>query len=210
MPWRTVAAPYATFVAAVVGFQLLLPSMLFPDTGDGPRYVPDRLGDYAGVLTEQLGLGRHPLLGTIVLLLAAAGMVVGCIRRPRLDIPLTALTVLSTIAVSTHFRMVGRYYFQVTPWVLYFAGAAIAAAAAAVLPRHRQRLAPAFAAVPLAFLVVVHLAVLPGRHRRRSRVRPRRSPAGRPDRSAGHADLRRRRGSTPRPPTSSPTSAPAR
>ena len=162
VPWRTVAAPYATFVAAVVGFQLLLPSMLFPDTGDGPRYVPDRLGDYAGVLTEQLGLGRHPLLGTIVLLLAAAGMVVGCIRRPRLDIPLTALTVLSTVAVSTHFRMVGRYYFQVTPWVLYFAGAAIAAAAAALLPRHRQRLAPAFAAVPLVFLVAVHLAVLPG------------------------------------------------
>ena len=89
-------------------------------------------------------------------------MVVGCIRRPRLDIPLTALTVLSTIAVSTHFRMVGRYYFQVAPFVLYFAAAAVAAAAGALLPRRQRRLAPALAAVPLAFLVVVHLAVLPG------------------------------------------------
>ena len=120
--------------AAVIGFQLLLPSMLFPDTGDGPRYVPDRLGDYAGVLTQQLGLGRHPLIGTIVLLLAAAGMVVGCIRRPRLDIPLAALTVLSVIAVSTHFRMVGRYYFQVTPWVLYFAAAAVVAGGCGAAP----------------------------------------------------------------------------
>ena len=133
--WRTVAAPHATFVGAVIGFQLLLPSMLFPDTGDGPRYVPDRISDYAGVLTEHLGLAKHPVVGTVILLLAVAGMVVGCIRRPRLDIPLTALTVLSTIAVSTHFRMVGRYYFQVAPFVLYFAAAAVIAAAAALLPR---------------------------------------------------------------------------
>ena len=160
--WRTVAAPHATFVGAVIGFQLLLPSMLFPDTGDGPRYVPDRIGDYAGVLTEHLGLAEHPVVGTVILLLAVAGMVVGCIRRPQLDIPLTALTVLSTIAVSTHFRMVGRYYFQVAPFVLYFAAAAVIAAAAALLPRRHHRLAPAFAAIPLAFLLVVHLAVLPG------------------------------------------------
>ena len=162
VPWRTVATPYATFVAAVAGFQLLLPSMLFPETGDGAEYVPDRVGDYAGALTEHLGLGRHPLVGTLILLLAVAGMVVGCIRRPRLDIPLTALTVLSTLAVSTHFRMVGRYYYQVAPWVLYFAAAAVAAAIGALLPAGRRRLAPALAAAPLAFLVVVHLAVLPG------------------------------------------------
>ena len=44
VPWRTVATPYATFVGAVVGFQLLLPSMLFPETGDGAavRPRPDR------------------------------------------------------------------------------------------------------------------------------------------------------------------------
>ena len=107
--------------ASVIGFQLLLPSMLMPDNGDSPTYVLDRLGDYTGVLTEQLGLGRHPAIGVLILVLAGVGMVVGCVRRPRLDVPLAALTVLSAATVSTHFRMVGRYYFQILPWVLYFA-----------------------------------------------------------------------------------------
>ena len=149
---------------AVIGFQLLLPSMLLPDNGGGMRYVGDRLGDYTGVLTEQLGLGNHPALGTLILLLAVAGMVVGCVRRPRLDVPLAALTVLSAIAVSTHFRMVGRYYFQVTPWVLYFATVAILAAVAAVIPARDERVgrvAPLVAVLPLLYLVAVHLVVLP-------------------------------------------------
>ena len=103
--------------------------MLMPDNGDSPKYVLDRLGDYTGVLTQQLGLGRHPAIGVLILVLAGAGMVVGCVRRPRLDVPLAALTVLSAATVSTHFRMVGRYYFQITPWVLYFAAAAIVAGA---------------------------------------------------------------------------------
>ena len=89
-------------------------------------------------------------------------MVVGCIRRPRLDVPLAALTVLSAATVSTHFRMVGRYYFQILPWVLYFAAAASSRAPAFVLPRPGPPPAGVIAAVPLLFLVAVHLAVLPG------------------------------------------------
>ena len=160
VPWRTVATPYAAFVVAVVGFQLLLPSMLVPDNGDGPRYVFARLGDYTGVLTQQLGLGSHPALGVFILLLAGAGMVIGCIRRPRLDVPLAAVTVLSGLAVSTHFRMVGRYYFQITPWVLYFAAAAVVACVSLIV--RPRRLAAVVAAVPMLYLVTVHLAVLPG------------------------------------------------
>ena len=162
VPWRTVATPYAAFVASAIGFQLLLPSMLMPDNGDSPKYLLERLGDYTGVLTQQLGLGRHPAIGVLVLVLAAAGMVIGCWRRPRLDVPLAALTVLSAATVSTHFRMVGRYYFQVTPWVLYFATAAIVAGAGVVLRRRDRRLVELVAAVPLLFLVAVHIAVLPG------------------------------------------------
>ena len=45
-PWRNLAIPHAAFVASVVGFQLLLPSMLFPDNGDNAGYVDDRLGGY--------------------------------------------------------------------------------------------------------------------------------------------------------------------
>ena len=82
MPWITIATPYLAFVGSIIAFQLLLPSMLVPDSGDGPRYIPDRIGDWAGVLTRQLGLGRHPAIGAVILLLAVAGMVVGCRRRP--------------------------------------------------------------------------------------------------------------------------------
>ena len=120
--------PYATFAGAVIGFQLLLPSMLFPDTGDGPRYIPDRLGDYAGVLTEQLGLGRHPFIGIAVLVLAVAGMVVGCVRRPRLDVPLAALTVLSTSPSAPTSGWSAATTSRSLPWVLYFAAAAVVAA----------------------------------------------------------------------------------
>ncbi len=162
VPWRTVGTPYLAFVGSVIGFQLLLPSMLIPDNGDSPRYVLDRLGDYTGVLTQHLGLGTHPAIGVLVLLLASAGMVVGCVQRPRLDVPLAALTVLSAATVSTHFRMVGRYYFQIAPWVLYFAAAAIVAGVRLARRPEVRRLAPAVASAPLLYLVAVHLAVLPG------------------------------------------------
>ena len=63
VPWLTLATPHMAMIGSIVFFQLLLPSMLIPDSGDGPRYIPDRLGDYAGVLTRQLGIGRHPAIG---------------------------------------------------------------------------------------------------------------------------------------------------
>jgi len=162
VPWLTVATPLLSFGGSIVAFQLLLPSMLIPDSGDGPQYIGARMGDYAGVLTQHLGLGRHPALGAAILVLAAVGMVVGCLRRPRLDIHLTVLTLLSVATVSTHFRMVGRYYFQVLPWVLYFATAAIVAGVQLARSRELRRSARLIAAVPLVYLVAVHVAVLPG------------------------------------------------
>jgi hypothetical protein len=162
VPWLTVATPYLAFFGSIVFFQLLIPSMLIPDNGDSPSYVLERMGDFTGVLTQQLGIGHHPLIGTLILLLAAAGMVVGCIQRPRLDVPLVALTLLSAATVSTHFRMVGRYYFQIVPWILYFAAAAIVAAVQALRNPEVRRAAVAIAMVPLLFLVVVHVVNLPG------------------------------------------------
>ena len=195
VPWRTVAAPYATFVGAVIGFQLLLPSMLFPDTGDGPRYVPDRIGDYAGVLTEHLGLGRHPLIGTVVL---AAG---GGRHGRRVHPPAAPRHPAHRAHGAQHAR---RQHPLPHGRPLLLPGRAVGA----VLRRRRRSPPPRppcclagsagwhrpLAAVPLAFLVVVHLAVLPGDiadardFDRAGRV------AGRPDRSDGDADLRRRRG----------------
>ncbi len=164
VPWRTVATPHAAFLAAAVLFQLLMPTMLFPDQGDGVRYIGSRLGDYAGSLTAQLGLGSRPVIGASIAVLAVVGMVVGCRRRPGLDGPLAVITVLSALAVSTHFRMIDRYYFQILPWVVYFATVAVAAGAQWTLrTRSRmRRLAPRLAVVPLAVVLVAHAAVLPG------------------------------------------------
>jgi hypothetical protein len=162
IPWRNVAVPYAAFAASAAGFQLLLPSMLFPDNGDSAGYIDDRLGGYPRVLTQHLGLGSHPLIGTLILGLAVIGAVIGIRRRPGLDGPLAAIAVLSAIAVSTHFRMVGRYYFQITPWVLYFASVAVVAAVVVVWRQRDRRFISVFAAVPLLYLVAVHAAVLPG------------------------------------------------
>jgi hypothetical protein len=162
IPWLTVATPHLAMIGSIVVFQLLLPSMLIPDSGDGPRYIPDRLGDYAGVLTRQLGIGRHPAIGAVILGLALVGIVIGCIRRPKLDIPLAAVALFSVATVSTHFRMVDRYYFQVLPWVLYFAAQAIIALFQLARESEVRRAAPVIAAVPLLFLVGVHLVVLPG------------------------------------------------
>ncbi len=165
IPWRTVATPYAAFLGSIIGFQLLIPSMLMPDSGDSPSYIGERMGDYATVLTQQLGLGGHARLGAIVLVLAGIGMVVGCIRRPQLDIGLTAVTVLTALTVSTHFQMVGRYYFQILPWVLYFAATAIVAGVQWLMRGRERRVGDAVAAavavVPLLYVVAVHTVVLP-------------------------------------------------
>ena len=161
VPWLTVATPHLALLGSIVFFQLLIPSMLIPDNGDSPGYVLDRLGDLTGVMTQMLGIGQHPLIGVLVLLLAGAGMVVGCITRPRLDVPLSVLTVLSAVTVSTHFRIVGRYYFQVLPFILYFAAAAIIAAVQAVRSAEVRRAAVAVAMLPVAFLVGVHVVNLP-------------------------------------------------
>jgi hypothetical protein len=161
VPWLTVATPHLAFVGSIVCFQLLIPSMLIPDNGDSPGYVLERMGDFTGVLTQQLGIGEHPLIGTLILLLALAGMVVGCIRRPRLDVPLATLTVLTALTVSTHFRIVGRYYFQIVPFILYFGAAAIIAAVQALGRAEVRRAAVAVAMLPLLFLVGVHAVNLP-------------------------------------------------
>lgn len=124
------ATPHVTFAVSVVAFQLLLPSMLFPDNADsGPQHILDRLQEFPAVLTNMVGLD-HTALGVVILALALVGVVAGLVRRTWLDLPLVVVTVLSLLAVSTHFRPTGpRYYFQVLPWTVYFAAAGVIAMA---------------------------------------------------------------------------------
>lgn len=168
---RTLALPHAGFFGTAVVSQLLLPSMLFPENGGGLSFVDDRLGDYLEVFTDQLGLDKHPRLGLSLLIVAAVGMVLGIRRRPRLDGFLAAVTVLTLLAISTHFRMVGRYYLQLMPWLVYFVVVAISEVlrAAASLARRGSaggrswRVALAVVPVlPVLWVVGVHVKVVPG------------------------------------------------
>lgn len=162
--WRRLVAPHAAFVGSVVFFQLLLPTALIPDNGNSPGNIDDRWTEFPEILSEQLGLGERTWVGVVILALAASGIVVGLQRRPRLDGPILLLAVLSAMTIGTHFRRVDRYWFQVTPWVLYFAVAACVAAAIA-LWRGRAAVTPWLAVAPAALLLVAHANDLPSQLR---------------------------------------------
>jgi hypothetical protein len=173
---KRLATPHVSFIASVALCQFLLPSMLFPANGGGSGFVPDRIVDYTGWLMRHLGLGWHPSIGAAVLIVALVGMIIGTRRRPGLDGTLAAVTLVSIFAVSTHFRMVDRYFFQVLPWIVYFVMVAIHAATTSlgtVIARgdrsptdptahRRHRVASGVALAPLVFVITVHAAVLPG------------------------------------------------
>ena len=160
--WQTLITPYLSFAIAATLFQLLLPTALLPDNGNSSKFIDNRLGEYPEILADQLGFGSQPLVGIVVLGLAGAGAVIGVRRRPTLDLPLLVLMIVSTLMISTHLRRVDRYWFQITPWVLYFATVALVALGAAVF-RQRQMLGRFVALAPLAAIVVAHLVVLPGK-----------------------------------------------
>ncbi len=156
--WREVLTPYVAFAVSVAAVQLLLPNTLFPDNENSAGFLDDRFREYPANLSEQLGLGERPWVGLIVLALAVAGAVIGIRRRPQLDTPLLLLPVLTALAIGTHLREVERYWFQITPWVLYFASIAVAAAATRLISR--RAVATAVAIAPLALLVLAHGIVL--------------------------------------------------
>jgi hypothetical protein len=159
---RALLTPYLAFAVGATVFQLLLPTALLPDNGNSSAFIDDRLAEYPEILADQLGFGAHPVVGIAVLGLAAAGVVVGVRRRPALDLPLLVLMVVSTLMISTHLRRVDRYWFQVTPWIVYFAAVALGALAGVVFAK-RQRIGQVAAVLPLVAVVVAHLVVLPGK-----------------------------------------------
>ena len=172
--WRPIITPFVTFAVAAITFQLLLPTDVLPDNGNSRRFLDDRWGEYPGILTDQLGLGVHPAIGIAILALAAVGAVIGVRQRPLLDTPLLLLGLFTAIVIGSHLRKVDRYWFQVTPWVLYFVTVALVAAAQLVVRRRAStgtgersgrtgQVALAVAVLPLLALVVAHISVLPAR-----------------------------------------------
>ena len=162
--WRAIVTPFATFAVGATLAQLLLPTDLLPDNGNSSAFLDDRMAEYPGILSDQLGLGDHTAVGVAVLVVALIGAVIGVRRRPTLDAPLLLLAALSALAISTHLRRVDRYWFQVTPWVAYFATVALLAAFGWLFARWGRsvRIATAVALVPLGVLVVAHGVVLAG------------------------------------------------
>lgn len=178
--WQTLLTPYVAFAASATVFQLLLPTDLLPDNGNSTSFLDDRLGEYPGILSDQLGLGVHRWIGVTILLLALAGIVVGIRRRPTLDGPLVLLALLSAVAISTHLRQVDRYWMQITPWVVYFGTVACieaARAASSALPRRareraeereqsalsfsRRKTVAVLGIIPLLAVLIAHVVVLP-------------------------------------------------
>jgi hypothetical protein len=159
--WPALVTPYATFVAGVALFQLLLPTDLLPDNGNSRSFLQDRLGEVPATLTNQLNLGIHPLVGIMILVVAVVGAVIGVRRRPSLDAPLVVLAVLTSLILGTHLRQVERYWLQITPWVVYFATVALVELGLA-FGRHR-RLASVVVAIPLAVVIAAHFVVLPAK-----------------------------------------------
>ncbi len=165
--WQAIVTPFVSFAASAVLAQLLLPTDLLPDNGNSSAFIGDRMSEYPGILSDQLGLGENTTIGVIVLLVAVVGAVIGVRRRPALDGPLLLLAMFSALVVSTHLRRVDRYWFQVTPWVIYFGTVALLAGvgwlfAQRFVPARLARVATVVALVPLGALVVAHFVVLPG------------------------------------------------
>ncbi|WP_040492401.1 hypothetical protein [Ilumatobacter nonamiensis] len=158
--WARIVAPHLAFFGAVVTFQLLLPTTLFPENGNSPGNLDDRWKEFPLILSDQLGLGETMWVGLVVLALAAVGIVVGLRTRPRLDLPILVLAVLSALTIGTHVRRVDRYWFQVTPWVLYFAVAACVAAGV-WLWRGRRSVGRWLGVAPVAVLLIAHAVTLP-------------------------------------------------
>jgi hypothetical protein len=177
IPWRRIGTPFLAFAVGAFLFQLLLPSTLIPDNGNSKRFITERLfstdtktKDYPFQLTLQLGIGPHPLLGLILMAIAAAGAIVACIRRPRLNIPIAVLTACTMLVVGTHMRMVARYYFQITPFIAYFA-LMLPISYAELLLGHRRlgvttrRALLACLSVPALWIAALHVHDLPARLR---------------------------------------------
>lgn len=165
--WRTIVTPFVGFAVSATLAQLLLPTDLLPSNGNSSANLDNRFGEYPRILSNHLGMGDHTAIGVIVLGVAAIGVVIGFRRRPTLDGPLALLGVFSALVIGTHFRRIDRYWFQVTPWVVYFATVALLAGAGWLLARRPAparvvRAAAVVALLPLGALVVAHTVVVAG------------------------------------------------
>lgn len=140
LPWKALMLPHFAFVVGVVVFQLMLPSTLLPDNGNDRKWIftrlwgggkndPEFTKSYPLELVKQLGFSDPSWRwGRALLVIAVAGMILSCVWKPRRNLPLTTVTVITMLIIGTHPRWVNRYYLQVTPLIVYFVAIAPIAA----------------------------------------------------------------------------------
>jgi hypothetical protein len=183
LPWKTLLTPYLAFAAGAVTFQLLLPSTLVPDNGNSRRFIATRLWSldngtdarhrpqYPANLVSQLGLREPAVFGRWLIVLAAIGAVVACVKAPRRNVPLAVLCLTTMLVIGTHLRMVARYYMQVTPFIVFFVAMLLLYVVGwlgRLLARRPLQLAgrravALLAAAPFLWLAVYHATDLPRR-----------------------------------------------
>ncbi len=141
--WNGVLLPYATFAAAVVAFQLLLPTTFLPKIqGAGLKNAGPNISYYRNILAENLGLkaAGYPMqvfhshllaerLLTMLVALAVVGVVARLLRGFSEDIPLAAYLGSASLIMLMSPYQEGRYLFSITPFLVYFAYQALPALA---------------------------------------------------------------------------------
>ena len=183
MPWKALLTPHLTFAAGAVIFQLMLPSTLVPDNGNSRRFIATRLWSldngtdarhrpqYPANLVSQLGLREPPVFGRWLIVLAAIGAIIACIKAPRRNVPLAVLGLTTMLVIGTHLRMVARYYMQITPLIVFFVAMLLLYVVGwlgrliARRPLHLagRRAVAVLAAAPFLWLAVYHVTDLPRR-----------------------------------------------
>lgn len=168
---KNMVLPYTTFVGAVVGFQLLLPTVMFPSApGAGLQNISARFAYNRDVLAEHVGLkdfGQVMQLFhsrssaskavTVLLVFALIGLVGRLVERREEDVTLAAYLFASSFMALVSPYQASRYLFTITPLLVYFAYQALPTMFGPPLAGGRNWL-PVVSAVPaLAFLGLVML-----------------------------------------------------
>jgi hypothetical protein len=133
--------PYLTLSAFLVVFQLLLPTVLLPrPSGIALSNIPFRYDYYRDVVAEHIGLkdpglsmqlfgsertARQALL--LLVILAVIGMVCRLVLRLEQEIHLAAYLSCTTFLMLISPYQDSRYFFTITPLLLYFAYQALPA-----------------------------------------------------------------------------------